>query len=381
MGETLIVNGPYWGHSGYAELMRNITKGLIRAGKSFKIDATRWIIEQTSEIGLESSIILNNYRITEPIKDPNFTVLQITIPTEFVRKGPRHFGYTMIECDGIVRPWAESINANTDGIIVPSIHNQNFFKESGVNKDIFTCGLGVDTISYLPQGEKFNLGEEFKFLNVSSWHARKNIEGLIKAFCDEFDENEKVRLYIKADMKGTSSFEPNLIIDDIKKFKEKAGKPNARISLLYGIVHEDSMPSFYRSFNCYVNSALGEGWDLPRLQAMMCGVPAIGTSYGGTAEYFKGDLLIVDHKRQTTDFSSPHHGRFTWGVPVMSSLRARMRQIFSEEQVWKEKYLLLRNSLAKEYDVTIIAHKLWNILFTESIVNEMQRKRKNECIK
>lgn len=60
----------------------------------------------------------------------------------------------------------------------------------------------------------------------------------------------------------------------------------------YG-VDESLMPVLYSAFDCLVSGAYAEGWNLPALEAMSCGVPCILPAQGGQGEWAEGAAYIV----------------------------------------------------------------------------------------
>src|SRR5260370_9922696 len=43
--------------------------------------------------------------------------------------------------------------------------------------------------------------------------------------------------------------------------------------------------SFYRSADCYISSGRGEGWDMPLMEAMACGLPTIATDWAAHTQF------------------------------------------------------------------------------------------------
>lgn len=46
------------------------------------------------------------------------------------------------------------------------------------------------------------------------------------------------------------------------------------------------MATLYRSADCFVISTRGEGWGMPILEAMACGLPAIATNWSSQVDFF-----------------------------------------------------------------------------------------------
>lgn len=56
---------------------------------------------------------------------------------------------------------------------------------------------------------------------------------------------------------------------------------------------ESSMSELYSSFDVYLTTSQGEGWGLPALEAMACGVPVIAPDWSGLASWARGVATLV----------------------------------------------------------------------------------------
>lgn len=56
---------------------------------------------------------------------------------------------------------------------------------------------------------------------------------------------------------------------------------------------DDGMPWVYACFDAFLSMAQGEGWNLPALEAMACGIPVVLPDQGGPAEWSNGAALKV----------------------------------------------------------------------------------------
>lgn len=76
---------------------------------------------------------------------------------------------------------------------------------------------------------------------------------------------------------------------------------------------QDLMPKIYNSFDVYLSCAHAEGWNLPALEAMACGIPCVLPDQGGPSTWAKGTAHLVPCDR--TVVSAPIDGMaFTLGA-------------------------------------------------------------------
>jgi len=79
-------------------------------------------------------------------------------------------------------------------------------------------------------------------------------------------------------------------------------KLSGRVSFT-GYVDADDLPHFYNAAEVFVFPSICEGFGLPVLEAMACGVPVV-TSYGSSLEEVAGDAAILAHAESVDSIAS-----------------------------------------------------------------------------
>lgn len=179
---------------------------------------------------------------------------------------------------------------------------------------------GVNTEFFKPSPKKEG---RFRFLMVGKWETRKFTEGLLHAFVKEFSTREPVELYLHAHNSYIKGF-------SAKDRVEKAGINNEGNIILGSPCSMPVLRSLYQSADCFVLPTRAEGWGLPILESMACGVPAIVTKYSAPVDYVdetNGYPLRVEKmvEAHCEDFGI-HSGM--WAEPDIDHLRHLMRQAF-----------------------------------------------------
>jgi hypothetical protein len=171
---------------------------------------------------------------------------------------------------------------------VPSEYIRTGYVEGGMPPGVVeVIPNGVDLDAFTPAGGALELpssaGCTFLFVGGTTW--RKGADTLIEAWQRAFGPDDDVQLVIK-DF-GTATHYRN----------QTAGDAIRRISArddIAPIVYIDEelpfgeLPSLYRAADAVVLPYRGEGFCLPALEAMACGVPVIHNGEGPTGE-FVGD--------------------------------------------------------------------------------------------
>ncbi len=92
--------------------------------------------------------------------------------------------------------------------------------------------------------------------------------------------------------------------------------------------------SFYRSADCYVSAGRGEGWDMPLIEAMACGLPTIATDWGAHTEFAHEGNGYPLRVRGTIPAVAkcPYYEGFSWADPDPEHLRFLLRHVYENRE-------------------------------------------------
>ena len=247
--------------------------------------------------------------------------------------GKYRIGYTMLETDHIPEEWATAAN-RMDEVWVPSSFNVETFRNSGVTRPIHVVPLGVDPDYFHPGIASFPLSDSFTFLSVFEWGERKAPEILLKAFNDEFQHKENVVLVCK-----TSNSDPGVdVASQVKDLKLKPGGGRIVFSL-NEILPAYQLGALYRMADCFVLPSRGEGWGMPILEAMACGLPVIATDWSSQCDFMNVENAYPLRVERLVPARAkcPYYQGFKWAQPSYEDLRRLMRHVYEHPAEARDK--------------------------------------------
>ena len=149
---------------------------------------------------------------------------------------------------------------------------------------------GVDVKTFYPEDPKTVLDYvdgRFKFVVFGRWDYRKSTKELIETFLKEFKPEEPVDLIVSID---------NPFSGDGHKTTEDRlqayGFTDERIKVKHFPSREDYI-TYMKNGHVFLSCARSEGWNLPLIEAMACGTPAIYSECCAQMEFAKGKGLPV----------------------------------------------------------------------------------------
>jgi len=240
-------------------------------------------------------------------------------------RGRYRIGYTMLEVDGFPAAWVAAANA-MDEVWVPSTFNRDGFLRCGSTRPVHVMPLGVDTDHFHPGIRAHrNPGGETVFLASFEWGERKAPELLLRVFNRTFRRGEPVVLVCK-----TINRDPSL---DVRA--RIAGlaldEDGGRVLFLHNReIPYHELGALYRSADCYLAASRGEGWDMPLMEAMACGLPAIATDWGAHRDFLDADNgypLRVRGLVPAGDARCPYYRGFSWADPDPEHLATLLRHV------------------------------------------------------
>ena len=193
----------------------------------------------------------------------------------------------------IERPIRYAIK-HSDKIITPSLATKEEILKRNWNVDEKKIEVVYEGVSeeFYPKSEeeidkirkKYEIGKNPYLLFVSTIQPRKNIPNMIRAFSQFISENK--------DMKNTLLLIVGKKGWDYEESLEAPQKYGVEKNVKFlGRIPEEDLPILYSGAKGYINVSFEEGFGLPLLESMACGVPSVVSNIPAHKEV--GDYLPV----------------------------------------------------------------------------------------
>ncbi len=197
------------------------------------------------------------------------------------------------------RAWVEEVRARVDRVWVPSAFVRDGYVAGGMPSEVVeVIPNGVDLERFAPDGPALDLDRlaagsvtvasdevergpcTFLFVGGAIW--RKGVDVLLEAWERAFGPDDDVRLVIK-DFGLDGAYRGQGCGPRVRALA--ARDDVAEVLYVDAQLEAEELPALFRSADVLVAPYRGEGFCLPVLEAMACGVGAMHTAAGPTSEF------------------------------------------------------------------------------------------------
>jgi hypothetical protein len=329
--------------TGYAAVGRNLVIGLAAQGTAVAAKTAWW--QEAGRAGLSAAddALLNvaaqldaDPRLPSLLLRPAGDASGTPSYSEFAATrltGPI-CAVTMFECDDVPGRWVRSLR-ECDQVWVPSTFNLETFASAGIDPDrLRLVPIGIDAPTLAPDGPTLELPNRRRtaFLSVFDWNERKGPDVLLRAWARAFGPDDDVVLYLRT---GASTVGARG--GPLAQLRALGLDPAhmAPIEILSEPLPNDAYAALFRSVDAFVLTSRGEAFCLPLLEAMACGIPAIGTGYGGSADFldattgFPIPARLVPVARALSG-RIPFYAGQRWADPSIDATVAALRRVVDD---------------------------------------------------
>ncbi|HYD35542.1 MAG TPA: glycosyltransferase [Vitreimonas sp.] len=361
--------GAFLDFSGYGEATRHDIGALHEAGIAIQTEYVHFTHE-VADYGRLGSLckrlqnISENYRIKILHLTPN-------IFPRFKEEGCYMIGRVFWETDKLPPDFAQGCEV-LDEIWTGSETNKKAIVNAGVNKPIFIIPEAIETTVFPPEPyQESVINGKFAFYSIFEWTTRKNPDALLRAYFQEFNEQDNVCLMLKTYVDDFTSNKKDEIKSEIKAIIASLNLSYRPPIYLYtDLMDRHQVHRFHASGDCFISTTRGEGWGVPQMEAMLFGKPVITTQSGGIADYLTHEesahILPTFPERITHSSRNSQWYRSdqNWSGVLIKDVREAMRKIYSDAEY--------RNKIAEG------GNKLVKERFSLSAVGELMKSRLEE---
>lgn len=239
----------------------------------------------------------------------------------------------------------------------------------GVDQSVF---YPVDAERRAAIRARLGIGDdEVVFLNVGGALWNKGADVLLRAFADLRQSGVKARLFFK-DQSGlygvriqqtvsqTAATCPHLLDHDTI----------AAISVISDNLSNDSLHELYNLADCYVSPYRAEGFNLPVLEAIACGLPVIVTAGGATDDFCKDAVAVrIPGVLQTLDRQT-HDAGGRYIEPDLDALTVAMTEFAKGKRPDPARYAAAREAVLSTLTWRNVSRQLASLVVGKAITRD-----------
>jgi autotransporter strand-loop-strand O-heptosyltransferase len=220
--------------------------------------------------------------------------------------------------------------------------------------------------------KKYNIPiNAFIYLFFGRWDYRKSVTEIVKTFYDTFKDDELTYLVLSAD----NPFPVDKMNSTEERLKHY-GLEHPNIKVIH-FPSDDEYTKWLQAGDCYLSCARSEGWNLPLMEAISCGIPTICSNCSGQLEFADGVSLLVD----VPSFKKPENVFMlgdgfdigVWGEPDFDHLAKVM--VSAKENHLRDRAVKLSKYIREAYSWDNAALK------AKEIIDDLVRKKHHEVLR
>jgi len=171
---------------------------------------------------------------------------------------------------------------------------------------------------------------------------RGGLQYLFKAFKQEFREDEPVELIAKincAYWPAEIQRDQGLRTQHLSNIMNQIGieKKGREIKIIFTDIPSEMLSDFYNEGDVFISTTRCDGFNIPGIEAMACGLPNIQTNFGGQLDYMDQDnSWYIECAIEEVKHDLQYEG-VGWATPLISEIRTQMRYVFENQEEVKKK--------------------------------------------
>lgn len=221
-----------------------------------------------------------------------------------------------------VRDFGEAHRNSEAVLITPSNWSRSGFLRAGAEPErvvVVPHGVDPQVFSPLPEAERrrlrrqWHIDDTFIFLHVGIMTWNKGLRLLVKAFAAVTERYPQARLVLKGtdSIRNSRRFVVNTLNEMLSPTEYDRVLP--RLCYIGKNLPAPELAQLYQTCDAYISPYLAEGFNMPVLEAIACGLPVLCTKGGPTDDftdasftrYIDSTLAQVEVDREIRDYLHP----------------------------------------------------------------------------
>jgi glycosyltransferase involved in cell wall biosynthesis len=308
---------------------------------SYNEEDKKWILESIDRSKVKSSV---QFRHLIP---PRWKPLV---------KCDKNVALAVFESTNPPREWISAYK-NADQVICPSEYCADVFWSAGLPIRPSVVPHAIDSDFWVPRIKARENGI-FRILSVGTWRSRKNWKNIIRGAELASMQSIPIELVIKTD-KG----------EEARKFyEENVLNKGLKISIVSSDLDYFQMRELIYSCDCLLSASVGEGFCMPPMQAMACGVPVICAAIGGCLEYVYDENCIRieprGYARMAVMDNIPQFKNQEWAVILAEDVSDAICKMISVDSDKRQNMIsTARAFVENNFSYRVVGNKMSEMIF------------------
>lgn len=344
----LSVIGNFFGFDGYSNHTKNLARALNR------LDNVEVSVRTNKPQNWHMLLNDEDYEILNRDFNKSNVNLMIGMPHQwqyYLCENKKFIGFLIFEGDKIPKYWIDYLlDERVNQVWVPSQHVKDAILNISANeydKDrsadlkiedkLKIVPHGVDTNIFKPI--KTNTNDKLTFFTDKGFRGeldRGGIQYLLRAYMEEFNEDDNVELVIKIN----PSYGTGVINNIINKYAQEINptKKYATISISEKLMDYKELNEFYNKGDVFCITSMSEAFHLGGLQSLACGKPVLYTTFGGQNDYLNEKVGWKLEKGEMINIKwDMLYEEVNWKKPSIEEIRKKLRYIYNNQKEIKNK--------------------------------------------
>jgi len=262
--------------------------------------------------------------------------------------------WMMFESTRLPRPWIAQLE-DYDQVWVSSSWGRDVLRANGFSGDVAVVAGGVNDRIFSPGPTRpdYQPGKRrLRVLMVGKYERRKGYDVALQALA-RLAREIPLTLVAKPDF--------FMFPDRVSQFRRAAELGGIELELVSGVLSSSSLAEVYRSGDVFLFPSRAEGFGLPCIEALACGLPTVVTNYSGQGSFLSAirglfrEISFQMVPLVDQDYSMFYQAAYgqeslgEWAEPSVDSIVEGLLDVASDYQEWQRRALEASTTIREQF--------------------------------